>query len=127
MNVELYKQENKRFKVLLLNGDKFYELIMEALLGDQFEFFFAKNNNEITKLMEILPIDMIIINEKRHFDNQVKLEILKKIKLEKRHSHIKLFALTGSDKNEHDFVKKGYDGVFKKSLNEQTIYDAFYN
>lgn len=113
-----------KFDVLFINNNPFDLLIIEALLGKHFNIISIDNYTRAMEVLENLHINLVIINKKSDEEVQERISILKKIRLDQRFNHIKLFALTSCNDQEHKFIKQGFDGVFTKPLIKEEVLEV---
>ncbi len=114
----------EKFDVLFINNNEFDLLIIEALLGKHFNIISIDNYTDALEILEQLHINLVIINKKSNEDIQERISIIKKIRLDERFYHIKLFALTSCNDQEHNFIKHGFDGVFTKPLIKEEVLEV---
>lgn len=114
----------EKFDVLFINNNEFDLLIIEALLGKHFNIISVDDYDTAMDALEQLHVNLVIINKKSNEDVHERISILKKIRLDERFLHIKLFALTSCNDQKHNFIKQGFDGVFTKPLIKEEVLEV---
>lgn len=114
----------ERSNVLFINNSKTDLLIMEALLNKHFNIINVTNVNDAIGLLDEMKVDIIISNELYSNELNTRVQIIKKIKLDRQYSNIKFFALHQPDKKSHYYIKQGFDDAFSNPVLKEEIFAA---
>lgn len=124
-DMKQYFMNSEAQNILFVNKNEFDFLVFEALLGKKFNIIEASNVKQIFFAFDFSSIDIVVINQRDDSNLKERIAILKKIRLDERFSHIKLYALTNADNaHKHTLIKQGFDGVFTKPLIKEELTEA---
>ena len=117
--------EGEKKKILIVDDD--------AFLLDMYAFKFSQNEFEvytasggvqtIAKLKEGLKPDIILMDINLGDDTMDGVSLMKKIKKNKKHATIKIFAVTAYSEDTEAFMNDGFDGVYVKPVIKEEIFD----
>lgn len=118
---------NRNVRILVVEDDPMYQTIMEALLGHLFTLKTVSGGKEAIEALNQAEFDFILMDIHLGEDEPDGVAVMKTIRQDKRHSGVKIFAVTAYYSDRDWFIRQGFDELYTKPVMKEEILDAIQN
>lgn len=115
--------KNKATSILVVEDNPFDKLIVKVLLQNNFNIYAVKNGYEALTALEEQKIDIVLMDINLGDENMNGTAVMKLIKKNKKHQHIKVFAVTAYAENENFYIEQGFDALYIKPVIKEEIFE----
>jgi CheY-like chemotaxis protein len=119
----MYSLKNKRISILVVEDNPLDTLIVKTLLQPHFNLETVANGDDTLNIIEEIKFDIILMDIHLGDDTIDGVSLMKKIRKNTKHNHIKIFAVTAYAEDPDSFINDGFDGVYVKPVIKEEIFD----
>lgn len=114
--------KSKATSILVVEDNPFDKLVVKVLLQNHFNITTAKNGHEALMALEEQKIDIVLMDINLGDENMDGTAVMKLIKNNKKHQHIKVFAVTAYPEIENFYMEEGFDALYIKPVIKEEIF-----
>ena len=115
--------KNKATSILVVEDNPLDSLVTKVLLQNHFNIYTVKNGNDALKLLEEQKIDIVLMDIRLNDENLDGVAIMKLIRQNEKHQHIKIFAVTAYLEGTNYYIEQGFDDVYIKPVIKEEIFE----
>lgn len=115
--------KTKATSILVVEDNPFDKLVVKVLLQNHFNIYIAINGQNALNILEEQKIDIVLMDINLGDENMDGTAVMKLIKNNKKHQHIKVFAVTAYAENENFYIEQGFDALYVKPVIKEEIFE----
>lgn len=115
--------KTKATSILVVEDNPFDKLVVKVLLQNHFNIYIAINGQNALNILEEQKIDIVLMDINLGDENMDGTAVMKLIKNNKKHQHIKVFAVTAYAENENFYIEQGFDALYIKPVIKEEIFE----
>lgn len=119
----MYNFKNKSISILIVEDNPLDTLIVKTLLQPHFNIETVANGEDALNIIEEIKFDIILMDINLGDENLNGIQVMKSIKKNHRHTHIKIFAVTAYPEENESYIEQGFDAFFIKPVIKEEIFE----
>ena len=119
----MYNLKNKPVSILVVEDNPLDTLIVKTLLQPHFNLETVSDGYDALTIIEKIKFDIILMDINLGEDTIDGVSLMKKIKNNKKHKNIKIFAVTAYSENSDFFIEQGFDELLVKPVIKEEIFE----
>lgn len=119
----MYSLKNKAISILVVEDNPLDTLIVKTLLQPYFNLETVSDGYDALAIIEEIKFNIILMDINLGDDTIDGVSLMKKIKKNIKHNHIKIFAVTAYAEDTGSFINDGFDGVYVKPVIKEEIFE----
>lgn len=119
----MYILKNKPISILVVEDNPLDTLIVKTLLQPYFNLETVTDGCDALNIIEEIKFDIILMDINLGDDSEDGISLMKKIRKNIKHNHIKIFAVTAYFEDADSFINDGFDGVYVKPVIKEEIFE----
>lgn len=119
----MYSLKNKSVSILVVEDNPLDSLIVKTLLQPHFNLEIVSDGYDALTIIEEIRFDIILMDINLGDDTIDGISLMKKIKKNKKHTNIKIFAVTAYAENRDFFIEQGFDELLVKPVVKEEIFE----
>lgn len=119
----MHQLKNKATSILVVDDNALDALVVKVLLQNHFNIYTVKNGDDALKALEEQKIDIILMDINLGDKNMDGIAVMKLIKNNNKHQHIKVFAVTAYAENGNFYMEQGFDALYIKPVIKEEIFE----
>ena len=119
----MYTLNTKRASILIVESNHFDILVLKVLLEKYFKLYIVTTSEDAIKAVNELDFDIVLSDTHLGKSDIDGIELMKKIKGNKKTAHLKVFAISTFSENKEILIQQGFSDVLTKPLIKEEIID----
>lgn len=119
----MFKEYKKSGTILVVEDNHIDVMVVRALLDKYFNLHIYSNGHDAIEAMETTKFDIVLADINLSDESMDGVSLMKKIRANKKHDQVKIFAVTAYYENRHYFLEQGFDELLTKPVIKEEILD----
>lgn len=113
-------------KILIVEDDSISHLVLQKMLGKEFDIISAKNSDEAFEVLKSHQVNFILMDINLGEDSMNGTEIMQQVKSSQDFGNPVIFAITSyaMPEDKEAFLQKGFDNYLAKPIKKDDLLEA---
>jgi len=117
----MFKEHTKVGNIMVVEDNHIDVLVVKALLDKYFNLHIYNNGQDAIDAMDKMDFDIVLADINLQDEKMDGVDLMKRIRENKKHSRTKIFAVTAYYENRNYFLEQGFDELLTKPVIKEEI------